>query len=105
MTIDELNRFRAKIAEFGLEEKEVAEKIEGPARAEMIDRGWEAQYRYWGLGGVTRGDARDEDLKADAERHGLLFNPDDISNITEAYESEFEELLWKKLNEMSIGGD
>ena len=105
MTIDELNRFRAKIAELGLEEKEVAEKIEAAARAEMIDKGWEAQYRYWGLGGITRGDASDEDLKADAERHGLTFNPDDISNITEVYESEFEELLWKKLNEMKVAGD
>jgi hypothetical protein len=105
MTIDELNRFREKIAELGLEEKEVAEKIEAAARAEMIDRGWEAPYRYWGLGGITRGDASDEDLKADAEGHGLPFNPDDISNITEAYESEFEELLWQKLNEMRVKKD
>ena len=105
MTIDELNKFREKITELGLEEEEVAAKIEAAARADMIDRGWEAKYRYWGLGGITRGDASDEDLKADAERHGLSFNPDDISNITEAYELEFEELLWKKLNEMRVGGN
>ena len=98
MTIDELNRFREIIAELGLEEREVAERVEGPARAEMIDRGWEGLYRYWGLGGVTRGEARDEDLQADAGRHGLAFNSDDISNITEAYQVEFEALLWEKLN-------
>jgi hypothetical protein len=100
MTFDELNRFREMIKELGLSEREVAEKIEAAARAEMIDRGWESQFRFWGLGGITRGEASDEDLKADAERHGLSFNPEDTSNITDAYQAEFEALVWKKLEEI-----
>ena len=100
MTLDEMDRFRKLAEELGLEEKDILEKIEKPAKIEMIDRGWEAQYRYWGLGGATRGDATDDDLKADAGRHGLTYDPDDISNILEAYQSEYELLIWNNLEKL-----
>jgi len=45
----------------------------------MIESWLGSSYRYWGLGGINRGDASDEELKADAERHGLVFDPDNIS--------------------------
>jgi len=48
MIIEDLNRLRQTIAELGLEEKVVLDKIEKAARVVMIDRGWEAPYRLLG---------------------------------------------------------
>jgi hypothetical protein len=105
MTIDELNRFRQTVAELGLDEGEVLDKVERAARADMIDRGWEGQYRYWGLGGVTQGDATDEDIRADAERHGLPYDPEKTINVLEAYQTELESLIWEKLDNLRAEKD